>query len=121
MRKFIVIAIPIAALAIFVCIMISGSFLKKPFGKNDNVAQTIEIIIEDVSNEAWDEVVVEVDELDRAWKKVKKRIQFSEERDEINFITSNIARLRGAVSAKDKSDALIELNDAYNHWIELGN
>jgi hypothetical protein len=115
-----VIAIPIATLALFVCIMISGSLLKKPFGRNDDVAQTIEKLMKDVSDELWDEAVVEVDELDRAWRKVIKRIQFSEERDEINFLTSNIARLHGAVSAKDKSDALMELSDAYNHWNELG-
>lgn len=120
MRRFIVIAIPIATLALFVCIMLSGSFLKKPFGKKDDVALSIETIMEDVNNEAWDEVAVEVDDLDKAWKKVIKRIQFSEERDEINYLTSNIARLRGAVSAKDKSDALMELNDAYSHWNELG-
>ena len=120
MRKFIVIAIPIATLVLFVCIMMSGSFLKRPFGKNDDVERTIEKMIEDVNNEAWDEAVVEVDELDSAWRKIIKRIQFSEERDEINYLTSNIARLRGAVSAKDKSDALMELNDAYCHWKELG-
>ena len=120
MRKFIVTVIPIVTLALFVCIMISGSFLKKPFGKNDDVAQTIEQMLKDVNNEAWDEAVIKVDKLDNAWKKVIKRIQFSEERDEINFLSSNIARLRGAVSAKDKADALMELNDAYNHWKELG-
>jgi hypothetical protein len=100
--------------------MIGGSFLKKTFGKNDDVAQMIDTMIEDVSKEAWDEASVEIDELDRAWRKVVKRIQFSEERDEINFLTSNIARLHGAVSAKDKSDALMELSDAYNHWKRLG-
>jgi hypothetical protein len=120
MRKFIVAAFPIATLVLFVCIMISGSFLKKPFGKNDDVAQTIEKIMEDVNNESWDEAVIKVDELDSAWRKVIKRIQFSEERDEINFLTSNIARVRGAVSAKDKSDSLMELNEAYSHWKELG-
>ncbi len=120
MRKFMVIAIPIAALLLFVCIMISGSFLKKPFGKNDDVAQTIEKLMEDVNKEAWEEALVKVDELDNVWRRVIKRIQFSEERDEINSLTSNIARLRGAVSAKDKSDALMELNDAYSHWKRLG-
>jgi hypothetical protein len=120
MRKFIVSAIPIVTLVLFVCIMMSGSFLKRPFGKNDDVQQTIEKMIEDVNNEAWDKVAVEVGDLDSAWRKVIKRIQFSEERDEINYLTSNIARLRGAVSAKDKSDALMELNDAYCHWKELG-
>jgi hypothetical protein len=100
--------------------MISGSFLKKPFGNDDDVAQMIEKMMEDVNNESWDEAAVEADELDGAWRKVIKRIQFSEERDEINFLTSNIARIRGAVSAKDKSDSLMELNEAYIHWKELG-
>ncbi len=120
MRKFLVMAIPIATLVLFICIMLSGSFLKKPFGKNDDVAQMLEKITVDVNKEAWDEALVNVDELDNAWKKVIKRIQFSEERDEINYLTSNIARLQGAVSAKDKSDALVELNDANSHWKELG-
>lgn len=120
MRKFIVVAIPIATLVLFICIMISGSFLKKPLGKKDDVAKTIEQIMEDINEEAWDKAVVEVDNLDGAWRKVIKRIQFSEERDEINYLTSNIARLRGAITARDKSDSLMELNDAYNHWKELG-
>lgn len=120
MRKFIVAAIPIAALVLFVCIMLSGSFLKKPFGKKDDVAHTIDKIKENVNHESWDEAALEVDELDNAWMKVLKRIQFSEERDEINFLTSNIARVRGAVCAKDKSGALIELSEADSHWKELG-
>ncbi|MBP1754421.1 MAG: hypothetical protein H6Q59_819 [Firmicutes bacterium] len=120
MRKFIVAAIPIAALVLFIVIMISGSFLKKPFGTDDDVTKSIENVMKDVNEEAWDKAVVEVDELESAWRKVIKRIQFSEERDEINFLTSNIVRLRGAVTSKDKSDSLMELNDAYSHWKELG-
>lgn len=121
MRRFLVIAIPIAALVFFVCIMLSGSFLKKPFGKNDDVVQEIENLTEDVYNESWEEASRKVEDLDLAWKTVLKRIQFSSERDEINDITSNIARLRGAVLAQDKSNSLIELKDAYQHWNELGN
>ncbi len=120
MRKFFVIAIPIAALVLFIGIMLSGAFLKKPFGKTDDVAQSIERMIESVNKEAWDQATIDVDELEHAWRKVIKRIQFSEERDEINLLTSNIARIRGAVTAKDKSDALVELNDAYSHWRNLG-
>ncbi len=120
MRKFIVTAIPIAALALFICIMISGSFLKKPFGKEDDVGGIMERIDAVIHEENWEQAEVEVGRLDHAWRKVIKRIQFSEERDEINFLTSNIVRLRGAVSAKDISDALMELNDACNHWKELG-
>ncbi len=120
MRKFLVAAIPIAALVLFVCIMISGGFLKKPFGEKDDVEEKIKNLTNDINNESWEEAVAEVDELDYAWRKVIKRIQFSEERDEINFLTSNIARLRGAVAARDKADSLMELSDAFSHWKELG-
>lgn len=120
MRKFIVAAIPIATLVIFICVMISGNFLKKSFGNEDDVAETIDKLTTEINNESWDEAIVEVDVLDIAWRKVMKRIQFSEERDEINFLTSNIARLKGAIVAKDKSDSLMELNDALSHWEELG-
>lgn len=120
MRKFLVVTIPIATLVLFICIMLSGGFLKKPFGTNDDVEKTIKMLIEDVNNEAWDEVREEVADLDQGWKKVMVRIQFSQERDEINSLTTNIARLRGAVSAEDKAGSLIELNDAYSHWKELG-
>lgn len=120
MRKFLVAAIPIAALVLFICIMISGNFLSKPFGQDDNVEEKMNKLMKDVNDESWEEAVAEVEELDYAWRKVIKRIQFSEERDEINFLTSNIARLRGAVAARDKADSLMELNDAFSHWKELG-
>ena len=120
MRKFFVVAIPIATLLLFICIMLSGSFLKKPFGKKDDLEQILKETIVDVKNEAWDEVRDEVDKLDKSWNKVLDRIQFSQERDEINSLSTNIARLRGAALAEDKAGSLIELYDAYNHWKELG-
>lgn len=120
MRKFLVIAIPIVALGLFICIMLSGSFLKKPFGQEEDIEQSIERIKVNINNEKWDDVTEKVEELEKNLKKVIKRVQFSSERDEINFINSSIARLKGAVSARDKSDALVEINDAYNHWKQLG-
>ena len=68
----------------------------------------------------WGEVETETENLEAAWKKVVGRIQFSLERDEINYFTTNLARLQGAILARDKSSALIELKEAYNHWENLG-
>lgn len=120
MRKFLILAIPISSLAIFILVMLSGNFLKKPLGANDSVPGTIEGIIEDINNEKWEDAGIKTQELDTMWKRVVKRVQFSSERDEINFLSMNIARLRGAIMAKDKADAMIELNEAYEHWEELG-
>lgn len=120
MRKFLVVSIPIITLVLFICIMLSGGFLKKPLGENDDFEQVLTKTIEDVNNEAWDKVNDEVQELSRIWMKIIKRVQFSQERDEINSVTSNIARLQGAALAEDKAASLMELYDAYNHWKELG-
>lgn len=120
MRKFLIVTIPIVTIALFICIMLSGSILKKSFGKNDDVSQCIDDMIQMVEKEAWDEASKNVEDLDKAWKKVKIRVQFSAERDELNYLSTNIARLRGAIEAEDKSNALMELNEAHSHWKDIG-
>ncbi|HHU72397.1 MAG TPA: DUF4363 family protein [Clostridiales bacterium] len=120
MRRFLTIAIPIVTLALFICIMLSGSILKRPLGKDDDVPQAIENLIQKINNDDWDKVNSEIDNLEKAWKKVIHRVQFSLERDEINDLSMNIARLRGAALAEDKGNSLTELLEAYNHWKEMG-
>lgn len=120
MRKFITVAIPIVAIALFICIMLSGGFLKKPIGKEKGIPQAIENVIQDVNNEDWEEASKSTDDLDKTWKKVIFRIQFSSERDEMNYLSTNIARLQGAILAKDKASALLELYEANDHWEGLG-
>lgn len=120
MRRFLVIAIPIAALALFIAIMLSGDYLKKPLGKDDHIPQTVQNIIKSVQEDDWDGVERETKNLEAAWKKVVRRVQYSAERDEINSFTSNLARLRGAIIARDRSSALIEVSEAYQHWESLG-
>jgi hypothetical protein len=120
LKKFLVIAIPIVTLAIFLMVMFSGNYLKQPLGTDDNIPQAIEGIIKDIMNDKWDKVQEKTEKLESSWAKVVARVQFSVERDEINAFTSNMARLKGAILARDKSSALIELQDAYSHWNNLG-
>lgn len=120
MKKFCIRAIPIAALAIFILIMMSDNFLKKPIGKDDDVPGSIQLILKDVNNEKWDEASKNTEQLAKAWKRVVKRVQFSAEKDEINMLDMNIARLRGAILTKDKSNAALELGEAYEHWDNIG-
>lgn len=120
MRKILTIAIPIVTLALFICVMLSTGILKKPFGEDDDIPQTIEKVIQDINQDNWMEVNMDIEALEKAWNKVIRRIQFSAERDEINDISTSIARLRGAALAEDKVNSLIELNEAYHHWRVLG-
>jgi len=120
MRRFLVISIPIVTLIFFVLVMMSNGVLKQPFGDDDNIPLSIETLIQDVNNENWEAANKDTDQLDRAWEKVIKRVQYSSERNEIDDFTINIARLRGAIQAQDKSSGLQELSEAYLHWKYLG-
>lgn len=120
MRKFLIYAIPVTLLAVFILIMQSGKILKKPISGNDNIPESINDMIEAVSNDSWEDADKKLESLTKAWDKVLTRVQFSSERDEINKISTCIARLKGAVRSKDKTNALMELNETYIHWEDLG-
>jgi len=120
MRRFMVIAIPIFTLVLFIFIMLSGYFLKNTQVENYDIPKQIQIIEKYINNEEWEEVSKETKKLEEIWQKIVARVQFSSERDEINAFTISLARLRGAIKAKDRSSALIELYEALEHWKDLG-
>jgi hypothetical protein len=120
MRKFMVIIIPIVTLVIFIAVMESDIFLKRPLGKNDNIPDSINLVINDIQQNKWEKADKDTDRLSKSWKKVVKRVQFSSERDEINEFSINLARLRGFILAKDKPGSFSALYEAYEHWEDLG-
>lgn len=119
MRRFLTISIPIVTILLFIFIMQSVRFLKKPIGKDDDFNQIIIDLREEVDNENWDEVNKGIDDLNMAWMTLVSRIQFSVERDEINNMSNSIARLKGSAKANDKSNSMIELYETYNIWTNL--
>jgi len=121
MRKTLVIAIPILTLILFIFIMQSGSFLKKTKINGEDIPTIINAIIENIDKNEWDKAQSKSDELSNAWKKIVMRIQFSSERDEINFLSADIARLKGAIRGKDKAEAYAQLEEAREHWEQLAN
>lgn len=120
MRKFIVRAIPIFALALFVFVMLSDTVLKKSITTGDDIPSSIEQVIDDIKEDKWEYADRNTKILAKAWEKVAGRVQFSAEKDEIDDINISIARLRGAIQAKDKTNALMELQEAYEHWTKIG-
>jgi hypothetical protein len=120
MGRFMIIALPITAIILFVLIMISGSWLKNSLGQGKNIPDIIDGIGKDILAERWDETEKGISELENSWNRVLNRVQFSVERDEVNFFNSNLARLKGAVLARDKAGSLIELHEALDHFKGLG-
>jgi hypothetical protein len=119
MKKFISYSIPVFTLAVFVLLMLGGNFLKKPHNPSEDVVALVTLSIAHVKVENWDMLNKDIASIDFAWKKIIPRIQFSVERDEIYNISLNIARLRGSISAQDKTSTLIELNEIIENWYEL--
>jgi hypothetical protein len=119
LRRFLVIAIPLATIILFLAVMLSGNYLKQPLGNNDDIPGLIDALIRDIQNEQWEIVGQKADELNKAWEKVVSRVQFSAERNEINNFNITLARLQGAILEKDRLSAIIELKEAYEHWSQL--
>jgi hypothetical protein len=120
MRRLITLAIPILTILLFIFIMQSGNLIKKSLEKDDPLVNHMENMVRAANDDNWAKVAVILDHLDADWKKLLFRLQFSCERDEINYINSNIARMRGAVLAEDRTNLLIELEEVKSHWDRLG-
>lgn len=119
MKNFWHYLIPIAALALFIAVMLSGELLKKPLNPSEDVLSFVQDTITDAQAENWDNIKVDIMNLEHAWEKIEPRIQFSVERDELYNIGVNIARLKGSYMAQDKTSILIELNELLENWHEL--
>ncbi len=113
-------AIPVILLLLFLAVMTSDWLLKRPFSDHDDVQLHLADLREAVLAEQWAEAEAGWDKLQIAWKLVSARVQFSAERSEMEGLSFALARLQGAILAQDKSDALIELAEAEEHWRDLG-
>lgn len=119
-NKLVRLAIPVVLLLLFLAVMTSDLFLKRPFSEDDDVQLHIESLRWAVLDEQWAEAAASWDKLQSAWKLVAARVQFSAERSEMEGLSFALARLQGALLARDRSSALIELAEAEEHWRDLG-
>ncbi len=113
-------AVPVVLLVFFVAVMQGGNYLREPLSDSDNVPLYISKVADDVRSEDWDQARQDIDKLDRAFRVVTKRIQFSVERDALEGLTLSIARAKGMIEAKDKAGALAQMYEADAHWNDLG-
>jgi len=119
MLKLIYYLIPTIIIALFIAVMNAGTYLKEPRGEEDNVPKYFQMVKADVKTEQWSAARDDLDKLEKAWKIVLRRVQFDVDRDEINYLSSNLARLEGSIEAEDQSSALAELAEAREHWEKL--
>lgn len=119
MIKLIYYLVPAMVITLFVLIMNAGEYLKEARGEHDNVPKYFQLVEADVAAGQWTTAEEDLDKLKAAWQVVMGRIQFDVERDEINHLSANLARLGGSIKAKNMSSAVVELAEAKEHWDEL--
>ncbi|MBN6886962.1 uncharacterized protein DUF4363 [Cytobacillus horneckiae] len=121
MKEFILYkVIPLFILAIFICVMKSGEYLKQSFTEEDDVMHYVELVSTEIDNGHWSEAKTNISNVKDAFEIVKKRIQFSVERNELYEMESSINRAIGFVSARDVGGAKAELEEIKFTWEGLG-
>lgn len=119
MKKIKLYIIPALIIIISIAIMTTGGVLKKSFSQRDNVESCIVNVKKNVEAENWEQAKLDLDKLNKSWKIVEKRVQFSVERDEMISIDRNIARIKGALYVQDKITAIVELSELSVNWDDL--
>lgn len=120
MTKKLLIFGSITMMVIFIAIMGSGAFLKKPITGNDDLIKEITLVEKSVKKNNWNEANNSVEQGFVKWEKIKNRIQFSVEREFIDEIERELAVLKGTVQAKDMKTAITTVEKIKIIWEDLG-
>lgn len=105
--------IVVMALLFFVAVMNSGSFLAR--GLSDDFRD----MRHSLQSEEWKQAEINCQDLMLAWRNTVARIQFSVEKDEINAINVNLARMKAHIELRQNNEAYVELLEAMEHWENL--
>lgn len=119
-RFWLLYVLPIFLLVLFVAIMATGSLLKKPFGTQDRLLESVQTLEKQVEKKQWSEAKSQVEYAMKAWDRIVNRIQFSVEREAIYDILGTLARIRGGVAAEDDQAIMEEIYYFYVLWDNLG-
>jgi hypothetical protein len=119
-RFFLAKIIPALTLALFILLMNSGTFFKNFPGPTVHLPEYFSLLQTSIHQGEWPEVVAYLQKMQSAWRRLVPRIQFSEERDEINNFQRSLARMKGFVEARHKAGALAELRELEETWVNLG-
>ncbi|MEL7564821.1 MAG: DUF4363 family protein [Dehalobacterium sp.] len=98
----------------------STNYFKKPFSHDDNVQLHISNINSMVDKEDWAQAAKELKELETAWDKVVKRVQFTGEEDDIKKIYEALYRLQFMIKIKDLPGVKQELATIEFSWHDIG-
>lgn len=119
-RLWLLYVVPIVLILIFCAVMATGAILKKPWGENDRLVESVQSLEKQVEAKQWTQAKSEIEYALKAWDRIVDRIQFSVERETIYDILGTLARMKGGVAAKDDKAIMEEIYYFYVLWENLG-
>lgn len=119
MKKAIYYGVVLLVLALSLFVMNGYSYFSRPLGAADNVPVHFTALKISLEQQQWDQAAQQYLALDEAWYKIKPRIQFSVEKDEMISIDLGLARLGACIHLRDRTLAMIELSEIETHWQDL--
>ncbi|WP_256860507.1 DUF4363 family protein [Paraliobacillus ryukyuensis] len=119
MKKFFLYFIPLCTLALFIFVMNSGSLLKQPLSKEDQLYKSIYQIETNVKEKDWKKANKNINYAETAWKKIVRRIQFSVEKEYIIDLNGTLSRIKGGIAARDDKAIMEEVYYFYELWHNL--
>lgn len=98
----------------------STNYFKKPFSPDEDVQLYITNLNKMVDRQDWAEADGELKYLENAWVKVRKRIQFTGEEDDIKRINEALFKLQALLRIKDVPGIKRELAIIEFGWQDIG-
>lgn len=99
--------------------MTSANYLKQSFSDEDDIIGTLQEMRENIESNNWEQSSNYILYLQKAWKKVQNRVQFSVEKIRLHELENSLSKLKGAVYAKNKDIAIIEIEMLLYYWKHL--
>lgn len=98
----------------------SIDYLKKPLVGKDNVQQHMGALEKCLLDRKWGQAAQELKEIESAWNKVQKRIQFAGESDDIQKMDEMLVRMEAAIRIKSYDIANTDMASLKFHWGHVG-
>jgi len=115
-RKWALWTLTAGVLAASFFIMSATALLKQSFGPDDDVPAGIEALEQAVDRLEWNEAESAHRGLESAWERVRRRVQFVAEKDDIVRMRRTIDELRGSIAAQDRATAKVQIESLKSIW-----
>jgi translation initiation factor 1 (eIF-1/SUI1) len=91
-----------------------------PYLKPDDINRDLNNLEKNIDVANWKESQIDIKEIKSNFRRTVSLIQFFVEKDDINNLTNNLARLESSIKSKNKSSALLEVGEARQRWDTIG-